>query len=181
MSATPADDGLMYQRVFPPSLSASTPTRKVDNRPLGGCVFGERSKPKTVGRNTHRQNQNAQNIERVGFANAVSAPVVGEYADATARRSVAHLTLPYNVFRPRCRRVRRRNRLAVGCPPYVTGALWHPRCRRVRRRNRPAVGCLPYVTGALWRSRCRRVRRRNRPAVGCLPYVTNAFHAPFRR
>jgi hypothetical protein len=38
---------------FPPPLSASTPTRKVVNRPLGGCVFGERSKPKTVGRYTH--------------------------------------------------------------------------------------------------------------------------------
>jgi hypothetical protein len=27
---------------------------KVGNRPPGGCVFGERSKTKTVGRNTHR-------------------------------------------------------------------------------------------------------------------------------
>ncbi|MDR1923670.1 MAG: hypothetical protein LBQ66_04780 [Planctomycetaceae bacterium] len=31
------------------------------------------------------------------------------------------------------------------------------------RRNRPAVGCPPYITDAFWRSRCRRVRRRYSP------------------
>ncbi|MDR1923923.1 MAG: hypothetical protein LBQ66_06080 [Planctomycetaceae bacterium] len=36
---------------------------------------------------------------RFGFADACSATVVGEYADVTARRSVTHLTLPYNMFR----------------------------------------------------------------------------------
>ncbi|MDR1924051.1 MAG: hypothetical protein LBQ66_06725 [Planctomycetaceae bacterium] len=51
--------------------------RKVGNRPLGGYVFGERSKTKTVGRNTHRQNQNAQNVGRVNFVDAFSAPFVG--------------------------------------------------------------------------------------------------------
>ncbi|MDR1924972.1 MAG: hypothetical protein LBQ66_11430 [Planctomycetaceae bacterium] len=44
--------------------------------------------------------------------------------------------------------LRRRNRLAVGCPPYD---------------HRPAVGCPPYD---------------HRPAVGCLLTITNAFHAP---
>ncbi|MDR1923156.1 MAG: hypothetical protein LBQ66_02185 [Planctomycetaceae bacterium] len=43
-------------------------------------------------RNTHRQNQNALRFGRVSFADAFSAPIVGEYADVTARRSVTHLT-----------------------------------------------------------------------------------------
>ncbi|MDR1923735.1 MAG: hypothetical protein LBQ66_05105, partial [Planctomycetaceae bacterium] len=44
--------------------------RKVDNRPLGGCVFGERSKTKTVDRQNMLVHQNVQNVGRVGFGGA---------------------------------------------------------------------------------------------------------------
>ncbi|MDR1923203.1 MAG: hypothetical protein LBQ66_02420 [Planctomycetaceae bacterium] len=56
-----------------------------------------------------------------------------------------------HVFRPRCRRVRRRNRLAVGCPPYLVGCPSY------------VVGCPPYVVGCL-------------PyVVGCPLYVADLF------
>ncbi|MDR1925449.1 MAG: hypothetical protein LBQ66_13845 [Planctomycetaceae bacterium] len=47
------------------------------NRPLGGCVFGERSKPKTERAENVLIYQIAQNVGRFGFADAFSAPAVG--------------------------------------------------------------------------------------------------------
>ncbi|MDR1923701.1 MAG: hypothetical protein LBQ66_04935 [Planctomycetaceae bacterium] len=66
--------------------------RKVGNRPLGGCVFGERSKTKTEGAEHILVKPKRPKRRANWFCRCVS--------------------------RPRCRRVRRRNRLAVGCPPY---------------------------------------------------------------
>ncbi|MDR1924360.1 MAG: hypothetical protein LBQ66_08295 [Planctomycetaceae bacterium] len=56
----------------------------------------------------------------MGFANACSAPL---FSACSARR--------------------KRNRPAVGYPPYVGGACGDP-VVGLRRRNRLAVGCLPY-------------------------------------
>jgi hypothetical protein len=65
----------------------------VGNRPLGGCVFGERSKTKTEG---------TENVS---------------VKPKHPKRRVCWFCRCVN--RPRCRRVRRRNRPAVGYPPYV--------------------------------------------------------------
>jgi hypothetical protein len=124
----------------------------VDNRPLGGCVFGERSKPKTAGAEYVLIYQNAQNVGRFGFAGACSAPAVGEYADATAQRSVAHLTFCRCVFRS-----------------TVFGLLRSP-------KTQPPSGRLPTLRfasacSAPLFSACSARRKRNRLAVGCPPYV----------
>ncbi|MDR1923084.1 MAG: hypothetical protein LBQ66_01825 [Planctomycetaceae bacterium] len=63
------------------------------NRPLGGYVFGERSKPKTEGAEYVLIYQIAQTFGVLVLPMRVGDPVVGEYADVTARRSVTHLTL----------------------------------------------------------------------------------------
>ncbi|MDR1925647.1 MAG: hypothetical protein LBQ66_14850 [Planctomycetaceae bacterium] len=86
--------------------------------------------------------------------NTYSALVVGEYADATAWQSVAHLTLPVRFGDPVVG-LRRRNRLAVGCPPYVADAFSAP-VVGLRRRNRSAVGCPPYDHQRINRPNCRR-------------------------
>ncbi|MDR1925488.1 MAG: hypothetical protein LBQ66_14040, partial [Planctomycetaceae bacterium] len=119
--------------------------RKVANRPLGGCVFGERSKPKTEGaenvlvfslpkttrvgvvgarlalvpmeRKTHRQNQTAQNVGCVGFA------------DACWRSSCRRAIMIYW----------RRNRPAVGYPPYV--------CRHVLAFSSNLFGAITHRGG----------------------------------
>ncbi|MDR1925710.1 MAG: hypothetical protein LBQ66_15180 [Planctomycetaceae bacterium] len=116
--------------------------RRVVNRPPGGCVFGERSKTKTVG---------AENVLIYQIA-----PTFGVLVNQC-------------VLRPRCRRVRRRNRPAVGCPPYVCqpvlafssnlfGSITH-RGGRDRPRSSPSP----------LRGNCRRCRQRkvgNRPLGG---------------
>jgi hypothetical protein len=74
--------------------------RKVGNRPPGGCVASESLSLADNGiAKTHQQNQNALRFGRVSFADAFSAPIVGEYADVTARRSVTHLTFSNTSWR----------------------------------------------------------------------------------
>jgi hypothetical protein len=51
------------------------------------------AKPKTADRQIVVVNQNALRFGGFSFADACSAPTVGEYADATAWQSVAHLTI----------------------------------------------------------------------------------------
>ncbi|MDR1925613.1 MAG: hypothetical protein LBQ66_14675 [Planctomycetaceae bacterium] len=71
-----------------------------------------------MGRNTHRQNQNVQNVGRFGFTGAIWRSSCRRVADVTARRSVIHLTFA-NTFSDPVVGLRRRNRPAVGYPPYV--------------------------------------------------------------
>ncbi|MDR1923036.1 MAG: hypothetical protein LBQ66_01580 [Planctomycetaceae bacterium] len=61
------------------------------NRPLGGYVFGERSKPKTVGAENASVKPKRPTFWAIESPVRVGDPVVG---------------------------LRRRNRPAVGCPPY---------------------------------------------------------------
>jgi hypothetical protein len=100
--------------------------------------------------------------------------------------------------------LRRRNRPAVGCPPYVCqpvlafssnsfGSITHRGGRDARVPVRAASRHLSATpTGVVWfcrcvfSSRCRRAImihwRRNRPAVGCPPYVCQpvlAFRSNF--
>jgi hypothetical protein len=85
-------------------------------------VFGARCKTKTEGTEYVLIYQIAQNVGRFGFADAFwrsSCRLAPTLFTKKARRSVAHLTISKCVFRSHCRRVRRRNRPAVGYPPYI--------------------------------------------------------------
>ncbi|MDR1926040.1 MAG: hypothetical protein LBQ66_16855 [Planctomycetaceae bacterium] len=164
--------------------------RKVGNRPLGGCVFGERSKPKTVGAEHVSAKPKRPKRRAVWFCRCVSrsscrlAPTL---FTKKAWQSVAHLTVavrfpphwdegkprPYNVsvfwfwaieiqmrfWRSGCRRVRRRNRLAVGYPPYVGGAFsfrWYGEYTAPTERRRVGIwqfGISTRFGDLYWRSR----------------------------
>jgi hypothetical protein len=69
--------------------------RKVGNRPQGGYVFGERSKPKTVGQKTYWYTKLPKRLA-FWFCRYVLAIQLSACADAIHQES-----------------------LAVGCPPYV--------------------------------------------------------------
>jgi hypothetical protein len=73
--------------------------RKVGNRPLGGCVFGERSKTKTVDRQTTLAKPKRPKRRTFWFFRCVLAIQLSACADVTARRSVTHLTFA-NAFPP---------------------------------------------------------------------------------
>ncbi|MDR1924022.1 MAG: hypothetical protein LBQ66_06580, partial [Planctomycetaceae bacterium] len=76
-----------------------------------------RNKTKTLGRNTHRQNQNAQNVGCVGFADA-------RWRSSCRRAIIIHW---------------RRNRSAVGYPPYV--------CRHVLAFSSNFFGAITHLGG----------------------------------
>jgi hypothetical protein len=65
----------------------------VGNRPLGGCVFGERSKPKTEGAEYASAKPKRPKRKADWLPMRFGDPTVGEYADATAWQSVAYLTI----------------------------------------------------------------------------------------
>jgi hypothetical protein len=73
----------------------------VGNRPPGGCVFGERSKPKTVDRQTTSAKPKRPKRRACWFCRCVLAIQLSACADAIHQES-----------------------LAVGCPPYVSNPSW---------------------------------------------------------
>ncbi|MDR1924295.1 MAG: hypothetical protein LBQ66_07970 [Planctomycetaceae bacterium] len=136
------------------------------NRLPGGCVGASRQRE----RKTHRQNQNAIRFGCFGFTDACSAPLFSA-----------------------CSACRKRNRPAVGYPPYVLqhflaflpysfGILMHRAVRDARvpvGRGFAPIVCQSADGGRISKpmrvqpplfSSCFARRKHNRPAVGCPPY-----------